>query len=505
MALAYKPPGTAVSEIVSPTISPLLATPTSVCLVGLAAGTIIRTDSFTLNGTTPVPLPGLPQGSTLNSVDAVLDALDPTKGAANGSGYTVTTDYTISTANGTITRVSSGAIADGALINVTYEYVPSDYFDPIRLDSLGAVESRFGSSYTSSGNAIGSPLSYAAGIAFENGASDVVLQPLFARATPGDPTTTRSQPTTTQAASSATWSDTLYILRDIEDINVIVPIVGQSMTNVGDAQQLAILQTVQDHIKFMKTEDQYIIGIFGEDSSAASNVAQLAILTNHASTLASRYAGDLAEQTVFVSPAKFARALPLAGQAINVGGQYVAAAIAGMLAARPVSAALTRRQLSGFTGVQESRTKNQKNIEAAAGLMVIEQKNQAIQVRHSITLDSSRTDRRELSVVRAKHFMIESVRDTIERQIIGQVIADGNAPFVVRSTVIGVLELLRQGRDLVDYSDVAATSLSNDPTVIEIRFSYRPAFPLNFVNIVFSVDLTTGDVVPTDPTIPSTP
>ena len=503
MALAYRPPGTSVTEIVSPTISPLLATPTSVCLVGLAQGVITRTDSFTIHGTTATPLPGLPSGATLSGVVSVVDALDPTKGATNGSGYTLTTDYTVQAGAGTITRVGAGAIADGALVNVTYQYVPADYFDPIRLDSLGSVESRFGSAYNTSGTAINSHVSYAAAVAFENGASDVVIQPLFARSTPGDPTTARSQPTATQAATTTTWADTLHILRDIEDINVLVPVVGQSMENIADAQQLAILQVVQDHIRFMKLEEQYIIGIFGEDSTASTSEGQLATLTAHAGTLAARYGGDLAEQTILVSPSKFARALPLMGQAINVGGQYAAAAIAGMLAARPVSAALTRRQLAGFTGVMETRTKTQKNQEAAAGLMVVEQKNQAIQVRHSITLDSTRTDRREVSVVRAKHYMIESVRDTIERQIIGQVIADGNAPFVVRSTIIGVLEQLRQGRDLVDYSNVECRALTSDPTVIEARFSYRPAFPLNFVQIVFSVDLTTGDVVPTDSTLPS--
>jgi hypothetical protein len=101
---------------------------------------------------------------------------------------------------------------------------------------------------------------------------------------------------------------------------------------------------------------------------------------------------------------------------------------------------------------------------------------------------------RDLGIVRAKHRVVESVRDTLEEQIIGQVIADGEAPFVVRSAVIGVLEELRIADDIVAFTDVQARTKSLDPTTIEVRFSYSPAFPVNYVDVNFSLDLTGGDV-----------
>jgi hypothetical protein len=341
-------------------------------------------------------------------------------------------------------------------------------------------------------------------IAFANGAADVIIQPLFVRATPGDVTTEKTQPTDNQAAATSSWSDTLEALRDIEDVNVIVPVVGQSHPNVGDAAQLAILQVVQDHVWFMKGEDQFVVGIFAEDSSASSSVATRDTLETHATTLKNRYGGAVAEQTVFISATRASRSLPVLGQSHNVGGQYIAAAVAGSLAPLPISATLTRRTLSGFTSLSETPTptKAQKNQMAQLGIFVVEQVRGQIRCRHAITLDNENSARAELSVVRSKHYMLESVRDTIERQIIGRVIADGNAPFLVRSTVISVLEQLRQGRALVDYGAVEARQKSFDPTVVEVRFSYRPAFPLNFVEISFSVDLTSG-VVPTDETTPS--
>jgi hypothetical protein len=96
--------------------------------------------------------------------------------------------------------------------------------------------------------------------------------------------------------------------------------------------------------------------------------------------------------------------------------------------------------------------------------------------------------------VRAKHRLIESVRDTLDRQIIGNLIADENAPFVVSSAVSGVLAELLQQRDIVDYTAPSARLLSLEPTTIQVKFSYRPAFPVNYIDVSFSLDMTTQTV-----------
>lgn len=494
MALAYRPPGTSVNEVITPHVSPLLAAPANVCLVGLTQGSQVRTDQFVISGTTATALPGLPEGATVSEVISVKDALDPSKGATDGSGYVVTNDYTVTLPAGTITRKSDGDLADNTLINVAYRYTAADYFEPYRLYSLGDVEQRYGSGLNANGS-VNSPVSLAASIAFENGADSVIVQPLLERATPGNPETDASQPDDTAAAALTTWQDTLYNLRSIEDTNVIVPIAGQSQANVGDANLLSIFQAVQDHLAFMKNTHQYIVGLFGEDSSANSSVATNATVRGHAAALQSRYGGALSEQLVLLNSTKFPRSLPGGGTAYY-GGQYAAAAIAGMLCSRPVSDPLTRDVVSGFLAVSDKSDENRKNIDAAAGLMVVENYRGNVRIRHGVTLDTTATARRELSVVRAKHRMIESVRDTLENQIIGKIIADANSPFIVRSAVVGVLEELARVRDLVDYSEVDVRLKSLDPTTMQVRFSYRPAFPVNYVDIEFSLDLTAATITP---------
>jgi hypothetical protein len=140
MALAYRPPSVSINEVVTPNVAPLLAAPAQICLIGLSQGYQQRTDQFVLTGTNPIALPRLPQDSILQSVESVKDAIDPAKGASDGSGYTATTDYTVSLVNGAITRTATSNIADGALVNVTYRYVVSNYYEPIRLNDFGSIE-----------------------------------------------------------------------------------------------------------------------------------------------------------------------------------------------------------------------------------------------------------------------------------------------------------------------------------------------------------------------------
>ncbi len=488
----YREPGVSIRETITPQITPLVQGPADICLVGLSAGFQTRTDRFILHNVDATKLPGLPTNATLSSVLEV-------KNIDTQRVYTLTTDYTVQTAGGTITAVATGAITAPTAVSVTYRYVPVDYWTPRRCFDLSDVESRFGGAFAPRGGSLvlNSPVSLAASIAFENGAPSVVIQPLFVRATPGDTNSAQSQPNDTQAAATSTWSDTLRVIRELESINVIVPVVGQSMPNVGDATQLAILQEVLNHNRFMRDNQQYIMLLAGEDSSGTNKVSK-AILRTHAATLASQ-AGPLAEQCVLVSPTSFRRFLP-DGTSSALGGQYMAAAIGGMLASRPVSTALTRRAVGSFAEILDPRIHNDKQEDAAVGLLVVENRRGIMQIRHGTTLDvTGGSARREISVVRAKHRMIESVRETLDRQVIGILIADQNAPLAVSAAIEGVLADLLQNREIVAFSQIASRYVSFDPTTIQVRFSYRPAFPVNYIDIEFSIDLSAGTVGTTAP------
>jgi hypothetical protein len=491
----YTPPGVSVIETVEASISPLLATSSQICLIGPAEGTLTKTDTVTLKAEETVTLPGIEASASMASgaIVQVVDATNPAKSQEQEGGKYAegAKGFVFSNTAHTIKRGSESAIPDGNTVYVTYKYTPANYFAPVLLSGMSEIEERFGAPYTTTGKVINSPLSYAAAIAFENGAQELILQPLFY-----SDSGVKQQPNATQIATAATWSNVFTELRTLTSINLLVPVIGQSMASVSDAVQLQVIEAAQDHVQFMKGEQQYITLIAGEDSSTSNTVAQAATLRSHATTLAGRYGGGTAEDTVLISPAKFYRASSAAeGTQVEIGGQYVAAALAGILASGPISRALTRKSISSFTQIGELRTLAEKNADAAAGLLVVEQKGGIIQVRHGITINTTGgAAKREISVVRAKAAVVESLRETLETQVVGNVIADGEAPLIVRSVCIGVLEELRLGEDIVAYSDVQAATASFDPTVIEVRFSYRPAFPVNYIKINFSLNLTNGEI-----------
>jgi hypothetical protein len=365
---------------------------------------------------------------------------------------------------------------------------------------MSDVVDRFGDVYETDGT-IHSPLSFAAQIAFENGSNSVLLQPLFTLNATG---TTRQQPNS--AGDSTAWDNTFIALQSVSNINIIVPIVGTGMTlptTTGGAaatidQSKNVHNRLKNHIVTMlNDEDQYIIGIVGYDGSSSATGLGSNDMIGYANNLRINHQSQgYDQQMVFVSTTKLQRPVSVArtSVALNVGGQYAAVAIGAMATSRQVSTSLTRKNLSGFSAVLDVRTKKQKNAEAEAGMFVVEQVNGYVQARHALTMDNvGGVSRSELSVVRAKHFMMSSLKNTVDTQLIGNVVADGNAPLVISTTISSTLETLKNNGDIVDYSDVQARTLTVNPTAVDVRFNYRPAFPVNYINIGFSIDLSTGN------------
>lgn len=454
----------------------------------------------------PTPLPFLASlpGSQLEGVISVYSATNPAEGENEGKGFKEYKEgvgaYKVDKSVGSLTRINGGLIKANQLVNVTYTYVPAGYYNPIRLFNFNEVQNRFGNALEK--NAEGeytSPLSLAAQKAFESGAGNVILQPLFALSSGTEPEynsggfiINAEQPTAKQNSEVKTWEGTLKALNLVEAIDLIVPIVGQSMKEVTNGAMNSIISAFLGYEQYREIEEQYIYGVFGEDST--SGEALETTLWSHARNIRAYAGGKLAAQNALINGGSFSISLPEGGEA-NIGGEYMAAAVAGALASRPVASSLTRKGITGFAKVNDLRTPAQKNEDAGEGLMVIEQIKGQIRCRHAISLDNEHgASRSEVSVVRAKFLMVESVKETLENQIIGQIIADGNSPIIVRSAIVGVLSALQSAGNLVDFAAPVVQIASLEPTTIKASFSYRPAFTLNYIDIVFALDLSSQTV-----------
>lgn len=465
------------------------------------------------NGTTNVNIPntGSTNASTIVVRNAPVNIANPTQTAIrytrdsnadhtnndwaflglNGTGSSATAEAAyIARSKGT-TTIGQGN-ADAGQVRVVYQSTPADYYLPTRCFSSADVEDKYGPALDTTG-AISSPVTLAASIAFNNGAPDLVVQALFHVDTN---TSLKSPGAISDVATNLTdWKNTLANLRDIEDINILVPLVSSAGGSTTDNHVLTIFQAIGDHFDYMAANNQYLIAICGEDATVTGNVADKSVLQGHALSLQNELHS---EGFVLVSPARFQYANPVTGTGTLLGGQYAAAAVSGMLGSRGIQETLTHKQVGSLVGVSDFRSEMDKNADAAAGLLVVEDRRGIIRVRHAVTVAVNNINTRELSVVRAKHYMIETVLGQIEDQIIGQTPADGNAPFVVELTIIDVLERMVSEGAIVTYQDIQARQTTTDPTRIEVQFSYLPAFPLNYVDVKFAINTASGTIETTD-------
>ena len=461
--------------------------------------------AVTLNGSTNVPLPDgatnivVKNAATTSTDSAYLFS----RGSTTDQDYILTGLSNANTGESVLIQRSAGSTTMGVgnnqlQVRVSYSATPDDYFLPTRVGSQSDVEAKFGAALDSFGN-VNSPLSLGAALCFANGASNIVVQALFHLADPGDDSSIKTNGgSTSDAVGTLTdWQSTLRGLRDLEDVNVLIPIVSAGNAVSNDSLSLEIFQAVQSHIAFMQQQQQYITTILGEDSTNIGNVADKVTLQSHAQVLG---ASPMAESTVLLSPASFTWANPVSGTATTIGGQYVAAAIAGVMAANDVEASLLRKPITSITGVKDFRSEMDKNADAASGLMVVESRQGTIRVRDAITTSNKSVNTNEYNVVRAKHFMIESIRNSIDTQIIGQVVVDDAAPFQVQIAVASVLEELVAQGIISTYQDIQARQLNTQPTTIEVRYSYLPAYTLKYVNVIFSINTSNGAIDTTNTT-----
>lgn len=467
----YKPPGVYIDETSAATVGPAGITPALMALVGSGVGYRTNTEAVVLTGTTTVTLAKLGIDLTslvVRSVDGVVyvNADDYVKTA--GAGADADAGETLDNPT-TLHRAASGStIGSGATVIVSYQYTDGDYFLPTHFTNFDDLTDFHGQPLDADG-AIQSPVSLAARVAFLNGAREIVVQAVASD------------------AAAADFGTAYANLLSEEQVSVIVPLpVGID----GESDNETIGTDLANHCDNAASDDSiYRIGIFGSEAGTDLNVDP--------DTLAASIDD---ERVVLVWPNSVQYFNGAINQVITVGGYYLAAAFAGKLVSLdPISTPMTRKAITGFAnfpaGVLSSMTTAYKNQLSAAGVSVVERTRDGLLVcRHGVTTDKSSMLHREISLVRQRDGMIDLIyRTLLSYDIIGSpLLAD--TPTVILSIVTGALETLINASTIVGYQSVSVRQTSNDPTVVEVKFEYTPAYPLNYVVVSFSVNTDTGDI-----------
>lgn len=468
--LVYTPPGVYIDENAQPVpnLASVVALPPSrVALVGPSIGYMTYTESVQLTGTTPVTL----TKKGIDTATVVVTGLDGTV-LNNGGDYDLAqTGSPAEEATTTITRDAGGTITSGAVVYVAYRYTDSAFYEPYMSTDWDEIQSRYGTAVTA--GAVTSPLSLAAKIVIENGAREIICVP-----------TKGSTPTSVTAAQiEAAYSS----LEGRDDVGIVVPLpVGISGTDVTPGDTTNIGLDLKAHVELATSNGNYRVGAFGFDAAAQRTYDSVATAT-------------ASKRVMLAYPNVLEWYNGYTNSVMELGSMYLACAYAGMMASRSAQIPLTRKQVRSFSAIpsriRSSMTSSVKNALADAGVAITEQQSDgSLVVRHGITTDPTNVLSREMSIVRAKDTKIRLVNQAIERSGIVGSPMDAEAPVRLRSIVEGALQQAVQGQIIVGYSNLAVRVSPGDPTALEVKYAYQPAYPLNKVMVSFAINTVTGNI-----------
>lgn len=491
----YVPPGVYVEDVsreVADAINPLL-NDEILCIVAPSLGYVTATENRTLSSTVPTVLTNF---GVVNDSSLVVKTAGGTV-LVKDTDYTVTVDSTDPAA--TVTSllrlpVDTGTASPGGLVNngavvISYHYADATYFQPKVFSDYATLAKTYGQGLNNvaGGDTVVSPLSLAAKVAFENGASRVMAVAVN--------------------HNTASWRDDFaaaYALTATDHrVSILVPIFPEGESDTG-AEMNSLMTDLRLHV----------------DETAANGFGRI-VLTSAASTyddvtdpfedVATSVAN---KRIVAVYPTRYTIYNPDLGQNVEVGGGYMAAAMGGRLVLNEVQRGLTRQVMNTLTGipaiVRQKMSRAFMDNLAQNGVTVIEtNRSNRLVVRHGLTTDMSSLTTREISLVRVADVLLADIQVGLENAgLIGSPI-DDEMSTQVKANVIGILEAEVANQVIVTYTGVAVRqqALPNgDPSVIDVQFSYKPAVPLNYITVSFALDLNSGVVTTTDEaeTIPTT-
>ena len=471
----YMPPGLYTEAVNGPQLAVNTSSPTSVGIFGMAVGYQTHTEAVEFlpdaldSDSNPMPVPT----KVLEKAGVIQDSI-VVRNPASREVYSLGTDFTVevsSTGADVSTErddtyilkrvIDGGHILAGDVVEVSYRYTDEEYFTDRTFWDFDDVRDAYGNAFNAEGTIV-SEITLAARLAFQNGASSLVCVAVDA----ADP----SVPTLDEYVTA------LNKLSDNPDVSVIVPATGMQPLHVE----------VLAHVNRQSVAQFERRAILGRDGSGSSVSSSQLIANAHA--LSDR-------RVALVSPTKMVYFSSEVNRDVVIGGQFLAAALAGLSVSQNPSTPLTRKRVLGFSDIGARVPEVQKSLESQNGLLVVEKTREGqVRVRHGVTTDPSTYLDREWSVIGQEDSMLYRLRQFLDNnQIIGSIINDITL-VTIKSTVDSTLQSLVSDQTINGYSDLKVRQLETMPDVVEIRFAWNPAMPLNYVIVRYSVNVTTGEV-----------
>ena len=480
----YQNPGVYVTQATNPAAAVNVSNNLNVCFVasvsGLTPPTAANSDNGNITavtGTITLTMSGaLSTGLTVkNSQTGAL--LSGTTGPGWGNQAV---DYLINTSGGNVTSITiSGAYTTSAPLAATVSYnyytaTPGVFYTFYDYDQ---VQRTFGNPFSyansTSSASINSPASLAAYLAFQNGARVVTCVNLPASGT----STTDFMNTIISGVSSN------------PGIDVIVPLkYDSSVTSTGLFVQLSNFLNAQ------AAKGIYQRAFVGLDSTVSS-ASLINTCNSITSALSSTRMTLTAPQTITINPGINSTSA-LATGLIDIAGYYIAAATAGLFAGQAdVYVPITRKTVNGFVNIpNQISTTDSDTIQSFGTTVVRQRKDGSIYVRHGLTTNTSNWMTQEISINAIGDRLAHNIANTLESSnIIGSPLTQTTL-ITLQSITHSVLLTAVNSSLIQSFQNLSFSVDPVNPTTVNIAFQYAPTVPLNYVQVVFSLNSQSGQI-----------
>ena len=367
---------------------------------------------------------------------------------SNGAPLIAGTDFTVS---GSTVTISDSSLTN-ALATLSYQYVPANFFTPLKWFNFPSVRAFYGQPFDSAGNVENVP-SAAAYYAFNNGAQSVCIVPVY-------------QPASgSQSAQSQSLQQALALLSQEDDISVLVPCAFPSSD----------FSTFTQAIQQGNQQGNMRRGIYGLIEGDEADTVQ-------------------AMQTLAAGINSFEVMLIGNTEAFSTTGTPLppyldACALAGINASTDFYSTLTNKVVGGF-GQDSSLTPTEMDSLAGSGMTVINARNGSNKIRQSLTTwQSSLLD---WSYGGVYNYLKESVKSLFDSYI-GQP-ATSAIVLTIQATLTLFLEQQVQQGIIKSYEDATVEIAPSSPDTILVSFTATWQAPLNYIEIGFNFNTVSGTV-----------
>lgn len=491
---SYQAPGVYVVNQNQPLITATGVPQQVLAIVGPGLGFRTGVQSFLISSTVATQLTFTGVFTTAQSGPPVITA--PVVTLASGTVLTVGTDYTLTVtpdpsgnsalAITTVLRVNTSSnVSEGQQVTISYNYADITYYQPQTFTDSQSVLNAYGNPFVSTvpttpnASQIANPLSFAALVAFRNGANTIITVAL----NPAD------------GNLEAQFISAYNKLSNIFSATLVVPVFTDDLTPPSGsvAAYSNLLAADLKAACISASNNGYPrIGFFGLPRNYSESDVSIPTLT-----------GSLVHRRIVIVYPEIVIAInSVTNQLFNASGCYLAVAAAAILSSLPISTGITQQAVGGFSGLTQFEINNMTpsfmNTLAAAGTSIIQRIwNGSLVVRHGLTTDMSAQNNREISMVRQGDTLNVTLQQGLQKSgLIGSPI-QAHTLAVVQAAITSILEQAITQQIILDWTNLTIVQQappSGDPTIISFTFMYAPFVPMNYIQGVFALNLTSGIV-----------